>query len=1060
MKENLMKKLSSYVPFLLVIALGMSLTAQARESQRKGKTVQGLQKTATLVNGYFDVNRCYDRMQNAGNYVSYQLTNTSGFTWPKGTDNSIVYAAGVWIIGKTGGELRTACCEYSNETAPGAILPSGQPDDPTLPKYKIYKISKADLTNPGDDYLSWPVDQGAPVDENGKPALVGDQMLWFVYNDADPSNHANLFGTKPMGVEVHVTVWGYNRSDAFGDMMFVKEQIINKSSNSYDSTFIGLWSDPDNGYANDDYVGCDTTLSLGYCWNSTNNDAVYGAAGPAIGWDYFQGPIVPSAGDTALVSGRKVPGHKNLPMYAFAYYINGATYPQLDPENAQEVFNYMTGHYQDGSSFVNAETNQPTRFVFPGDPETGTGWSEINPTIQASGDRRLLMSCGPFQLAAGDTQEVVFGVMIARGSNNKNSVTVLKQVDQVAQLAYDLNFALPPAPPTPHVTTAELDQQIALYWDGAAESYDVQDLIDRDPDGNPTSYTFEGYIVYQLNALVGPTESKRLGVFDIKDGITDIKDDVFDNTRGEVVNVTVVKGNDGGAARVYRTTMDAFTALPLVNGHPYYYAVTAYGYNPYGIPKMYEGPLEVFTVTPHAPPPGTRYVAVTGDTITATRAGPSDGTAFGLVSDPSRVNGHDYKVQFRDVSGETVWDVLDVTLGNKVVLADQTNQTGDESYSVIDGVQLKVIGPPPGMKSWDIPSGTRRFSWSGGFAGLGLEGFSSSTADAYDQDNGTIGMAGHFAFGGIGTNLTNTDYHTVLLKLAAIDNVALWDPLATPSDPNISRAYRYLRASTAAPADPSFVPWIINTASGYPYQDYNYAAPFSAWDMDTDPPTRLAVGVFENNTAGGKLDGRYWPGVAGVDDNSVIREFAFIFKSPYTDTPDPSLEVNLSGNSSTPLMWVMVCQRRQEVSWADGDEFQINAYHVNNPAVTFTYTTQGKEATTSTDLAKADINMINVFPNPYLGAQSLERDPINRFVTFSHLPTNAKTTIRIFTLAGALVRTINHTPGSTFERWDLRNSTGIPVASAMYLVHIEMEGLGTKILKLAVIQPEERLDRL
>ncbi len=1047
---------------LLVVTLGIALTAEGRPAQRKGKIVQGLSKTTEIVNGYFDVNRCNDRGQNTGQYVSHLLTNTSGFEWPKGTNKTIVYAAGVWVIGKVGNEKRSANCEYSVETAPGVILPSGQPDDPTLPKYKIYKISKADLTNPGDDYLNWPVDQGAPVDANGKPALIGDQMLWYVYNDADAANHAALFGTQPMGVEVHVTIWGYNRADAFGDMMFVKEDIINKSSNNYDSTFIGLWADPDNGNAADDYVGCDTTLSLGYDWNASANETTYGTGSPAVGWDYFQGPIAPSPGDTANVSGRKVPGYKNLPMYAFAYYINGATYPQLDPENAQEAFNYLTGHYQDGSPFVNPQTNQPTRFVFPGDPETGSGWTEITPTVQAPGDRRLLMSCGPFRLAAGDTQEVVFGVMIARGSTNKSSVTVLKQVDKIAQLAYDLNFALPPGPPAPQVTKAELDQQVSLYWDGAAEKYSAEDLIDRDPDGNPTQYNFEGYIVYQLNALSGATEAKRLAVFDITDGITDIKDDVFDNARGEQVNVTVVKGNDKGASRIYQTTLDAFTGQTLVNGHPYYYAVTAYGYNPYGIPHMYEGPLEIFTVTPHAPPPGVRYVAAPGDTVLATRTGPSDGVAFGVVKDASKITGHNYKVQFRDVSGESVWDVVDVTLGNTVVLADQTNQTGDEGYSIIDGVQVKVIGPPPGMKSWEIPSGSRRFSPVGGFA-LGLEGFvgtgGRAANDAYDQSTGTIGMAGHLAFGGIGTTLTNTDYHTVLLKLAAVDNVALWDPKATPTDANFSRAYRYLRASTAAAADPSFAPWIINKASGYPYQDYNYAVPFSAWDMETTPPTRLAVGVFENNTAGGRLDGRYWPGLT-TDDNSVIREFAFIFKAPYTDAPNSALAVNMSNNASTPLMWVMTCERNADAVWAAGDQFQINAYHVNNPAVTFAYTTTGKQPTVSADLAKADINLINVFPNPYFGAQSVERDPINRFVTFSHLPLNEKTTIRIFTLAGALVRTINHTPGSTFERWDLRNSNGIPVASAMYLVHIEMETLGTKILKLAIIQPQERLDRL
>jgi hypothetical protein len=43
-------------------------------------------------------------------------------------------------------------------------------------------------------------------------------------------------------------------------------------------------------------------------------------------------------------------------------------------------------------------------------------------------------------------------------------------------------------------------------------------------------------------------------------------------------------------------------------------------------------------------------------------------------------------------------------------------------------------------------------------------------------------------------------------------------------------------------------------------------------------------------------------------------------------------------------------------------------------------------------------------------------------------------------------------------QWDLRNTAGIPVASGMYIAHIDVEDVGEKILKLAVFMPEERLD--
>jgi hypothetical protein len=1089
-----MKKQRFSAPQVYLVLLALLVGAAgaiAKDPQNRKKPARNLQKSAVLEHTFIDGNRINDIAMNNGQYVSHTVTGNSGMEWPIGSHHLIDYASGIWLAGKASGSgnIYTAAAEYAVEFAPGKILPSGQPDDANLAKYKWYKIERADFTNPTADFTNWPFDDGAPalrtwddsadsLDGSGNriPMLLGDQTLWCVFNDADPGEHGAVFGTPPMGVEVQLTVWTYNRPDAFGDMFFAKAKLIHKGTVSFDSTFIALWDDPDLGDASDDYVGCDTSLSLGYCWNATNNDADYGAAPPTIGRDFFQGPIVPSPGDTANVSGKKIPGYKNLPMYSFAYYINGAVYPYQDPASSQELFNYMTGKYQDGSPFIDPITSSPTRFAFPGDPVANSGWTETNPSVLSPGDRRLLMSCGPFSFAPGDTQEVVFGILISRGSSNLQSVALLKQNDAVAQLAYDINFQLPASPPPVNVTVGELDGEITLYWDDDAESYTAVDLIDRDPGGATTQYDFEGYIVYQLNAPSAgtATEIKRLAVYDIVNGVTEIQDLVFEPKYGEQILATVVKGTDGGISRKYSTSMDQIAGLPLVNNRPYYYAVVAYGYNQYGIPKFYEAPLQVMTVYPHAAPPGSRYNSVYGDTITSTHTGPGDGGVLALVTDPSKVTGDTYTVTFAaDPSspGSFLWNLNNTTKGT-VALANQSHQSieGDGEYSVAEGLQVKVLGPPPGMKSWGIPTGARRFSWAGGFL-LGLEGFWPAAAgtEGQDRDNGTRGMAANLGFGGIGTNLGPTDYHTVLIRLAAVDTGALWDPLVVPTDANISRGYRYLRAATATPGDPSVVPWIINATAGYPYQDFNYSVPFSAWDMSTTPPTRLTVGFLENNMTAAEiategkpyLDGRYWPGDAGTgNSNGRIREFFFVFATPYSTTPDPALQVRIDGNSNIPLMWVYTGQRRGPESWPGGDEFQINSYNVNTNADTYNFTTAGKGVAKNTETAKADIGLINVVPNPYLGSSPLEVDPQNRFVTFTRLPNDRPAKIRIFSLAGVLVRVLDHTSNSTLERWDLRNADGIPVASGMYLAHVEIEGLGVKVVKLGVIQPEERLDRL
>jgi hypothetical protein len=228
--------------------------------------------------------------------------------------------------------------------------------------------------------------------------------------------------------------------------------------------------------------------------------------------------------------------------------------------------------------------------------------------------------------------------------------------------------------------------------------------------------------------------------------------------------------------------------------------------------------------------------------------------------------------------------------------------------------------------------------------------------------------------------------------------------------------------------------------------------------METTPPTRLAVGMFENNAAGASVDGRYWPPTT-AGDNSVNREFAFIFNKPYSTTSDPALAVNMSGNTSTPLMWVMTCARRNAGSWGAGNEFLITAAHMNTRVDTFAFT--APLVTVSEEVAKNDVEKINVFPNPYFGFNLSETSKYERYITFSHLPKNA--TIRVFTLAGVLVRTLIKPSDATqqFLRWNLCNESGIPVAAGMFIAYIDMPDLGkTKILKFAVIPESQILDKL
>ncbi|MBI3587067.1 MAG: hypothetical protein HY088_08065 [Ignavibacteriales bacterium] len=108
--------------------------------------------------------------------------------------------------------------------------------------------------------------------------------------------------------------------------------------------------------------------------------------------------------------------------------------------------------------------------------------------------------------------------------------------------------------------------------------------------------------------------------------------------------------------------------------------------------------------------------------------------------------------------------------------------------------------------------------------------------------------------------------------------------------------------------------------------------------------------------------------------------------------------------------------------------------------------------------AKFDMDKIAVVPNPYVGAASWE--PPNLFrsgrgerrVYFIHLP--SRCTIRVFTVSGTLVTTIEHdaTVDNGQEPWNLVSKDGMDISYGIYIYHVDAPGVGETIGKFAVIK--------
>ncbi len=1237
---------------ILAVLLGLGLTHSGAASAAGGdKQVRQKVSTpsGTPIRAYLNINNISTVFKNTGiSDIDVQEAN-SGLVFPKGSRKTAVYASGFLWGGKVGSEVRVGGSAYREGMQGGKILSPGVAESPDLPKNRIYRVRPDEQPGPVDanlssevadegipedairtqyetDWTEWPAGDGAPytdVDDNGSydpnvdiPGVPGaDQTIWYVANDVNSTLTTNLYGSNPMGIEMQVTVWAYAQQGALGNMFFRKYVIINKSLSPIDSMYVSMWSDIDLGNSTDDFAGCDTTLSLGYCYNANANDATYNPLPPpAVGFDFFQGPLVDAPGETGISNGQVIADKKNLPMTAFYYFARGdasVTDPtQGSYEGTTQFYNFFQGKIgRTGVLFEDPHTNQSTTFALAGDPQTRSGW--LDGDLLPAGDRRIGLASGPFTMAVGDTQEIVVAEIVAGaipGVDRISAIGLLKFYDLQAQLAYDNFFRLPTPPPAPNVTVAELDREIVLDWSKDANQVNLTETSDI------KGYKFQGYNVYQLpSASASISEGVRVETFDINDGIGKIFDQVFDPKTGSVVSLPVQFGNDTYIQRFLSIRQDAIKQQPLVNGIRYYFAVTAYNYNPdpLAVPNNLETPLRVIAVTPHTLNPGVSLGAGNGGSIVPDHNGTADGDVTVTIVDPTATTGDEYQIYFtqreeiRDAEGDwvpssTIQARSRSTAGPDTVVNSTIDIAG--VYGVVPG-QLQLhfaltVESPEG--AWvdgitlTFPSGVTILSAPSFEAGggdifpqivgnqirMGLidheytengvfhggeewdilvqgplplpvdwvvfdDGYLGTPLDA--QGTTTVTTVGNVSRTAKYWNLKNVNTGVVKLEnqslINGIDTFPDRDDISTnignPASPVVDGFQTMLNVNYAAPltffnvsVNGESIPIAEGTAgalgqrwtgSNFSVTDYGYfgidptslgAAGYgstSVNDLQQDYEFRW-TGVEGDSVIGGqtvkviksggsiatlygarlfsianhplnpnpgstapflvRIPFEVWNKDKGIQINYEFYDRAqsnpaadgFYVWNPNArvyaqilDTPYDSTHIangSTGGSDADSYTWNNVWYQS---NWTVGDVVEIdyvNPIQIGVDTYNFTTTAPGYSANT----ARAQVDEINVFPNPYYGVNTEELNKYQRFVTFTHLP--AKATLRIFNLAGGLVRTIEKDDPGQFQRWDLANSSGLPVASGFYVVYIDLPELGTtKIVKLAIIQERQILDR-
>ena len=405
---------------------------------------------------------------------------------------STIYTAGLWLGGfDSGGNLKLAAQTYrlgSNyDYAPGPLQNDGTADEELCQNFnKIWKVSKEDIElhkadfadngiidNPIASIFAWPgrnniysfpyngfllpdMETGAPFyNQNADnrynpdqgdyphpphtiPELAPASMTWSVFNDN--TTHYNSDGV-PIIAEVHLTTWSFDcfANSPLNKSIFTSHKIINKSTEALDSFHVTLWVDFDLGCPYDDFMGSYLDQNAFFAYNSDNLD---GVSSP---FDCF---VSNTYGDTLPAQSIQF---LNKELSSFSYYNSsswGPPIPVTNPSNPEQIYNYMSGKWSDGSPMTYGGTGYDptstdyTKHAFPDNPNDSSGWSMYQADMN-DGDRMTMASYNHGTFSPNEAITIDMAYTFHRYPNISDFLEIVDQmypeIEQIQQM-YDMEF--------------------------------------------------------------------------------------------------------------------------------------------------------------------------------------------------------------------------------------------------------------------------------------------------------------------------------------------------------------------------------------------------------------------------------------------------------------------------------------------------------------------------------------------------------------------------------------------------------------------------------------------
>ncbi len=670
--------------------------------------------------------------------------------------------------------------------------------------------------------------------------------------------------------------------------------------------------------------------------------------------------------------------------------------------------------------------------------------------ITQDADIVFTFGSGYISLKKGETKRISMAFLFGEDLND------LLTTAETVQDIYNKNYQFFRPPSLPKMTAVPDDKKVTLYWDSESEE-SIDPITGKD---------FEGYVIYRSTrpdfADIQTITDGRSASFlynPLKDiNGTDAKWDLNNGIKGyspipfQGRGVHYYLGDDSGLRHSFVDSNN------VINGQTYYYAVVAYDHGDFsmGIPptettkKISVDPISsnlIFDVNTAAAIPGPRASGYSHPTINNTDIQHVSGFGNGEISfsilNDLQLTDNNYTLTFNDslyLSDTTIsaknYSVVGEKVNSESFYLFGTKNTSLANNYIIDDANLVV-------KGLDGTVYQRGIDYILDFQKGSIKRTDNSSMPDNSEFNITYRNYSIYQ----SQYLNGEDENKVFdgIKLKITDNPVLQiDAERTKwSNDNITIPYNIALSSIGQASRKKLYrgDYILSFSN-----EKNYTAKKVVAGKMIEIPVNYKV---EEVSTGIDIPIVTLLNEKAKNDSAFTRGDEIIFFMPGAE-----------GALTDTLTWAVTISKISATdSLIPGDGYNLLIYTQRPYINSDVFTLKSKSGFIDTQLATTSLDNIYVVPNPYVGTNDIE--PTNKLpgqnrgerrIYFENLP--MKCTIRIFTLSGELVTSIEHDTGidNGREFWNLLNTDGFSVAYGLYIAHIDAPGVGEKLLKFAIIK--------